>query len=807
MTDWLDLLLYVAGAAVLGAAVRWWRPRLSGRWVIGYGLLVLALFALPLATSLVHGPVDLAYQWYPWKAFSEPDFEPQNRLLADIPLQMLPFRTLVRERLLALEAPLWAHELGTGQPLLGNSQSSPFAPLHLMTLPVPPQRGLTLAAAWQVLVGMLLMHALALALLWRSGGDPEPSGERPAPFARQAGAATAAVAFALSAYSVAWLYHPHTMVAMFLPGLILGVVALARGEPRAFPGLVACAAVMAVNGHPETVAHAAVAVAGLGLVLLVRGPEVGRLGFAGRAAAAGVLAFALAAPVVLPVLEALPESERMSYLNRGAAVALRPPEASVDSFVPLVQPLAFGSPRDGDWDGPVNFNEFCTHYAGLLTLALAVAGAAVFGGRILAILGAGALALGVALNVGPIFDLFILLPGMDHAANARLRLFWVLAVALAAGLTVARLASVGRRRRLGAAAVALALVAVAALVPPVFGGGPLRAFWWAAGLGGTALVAAALVLPRPGLRRASIGAVPVLILLDLVLLGVRYQPLVEPEHQLRSTPMIDWLQERSREADEPFRVLAEGWDLLPNLGAVFGLWDPRGNDPMRPARPLWLLGRSLGGSRWRPGSMVRLLDPWPRPMLAKLGVRYVMDRGGRHPGPPWRRVFAGRGGRLFEHPSPLSLFYVPERVRAVDRPARARGASIRNDDFSRLAVYTARHATDDAPWRDLPGPRRQAGEIWLREVRANGFELVSRSRDGALVASSVSDAPGWRLRIDGDPVPTLPVDYAFVGFRVPAGVHRVQLEYRPAGWTWGWMAFWAAVVACVGWAARRTESA
>jgi hypothetical protein len=42
-------------------------------------------------------------------------------LLSDVPLQTLPLRALVRERLLRLEAPLWTHELGTGQPLAGNA--------------------------------------------------------------------------------------------------------------------------------------------------------------------------------------------------------------------------------------------------------------------------------------------------------------------------------------------------------------------------------------------------------------------------------------------------------------------------------------------------------------------------------------------------------------------------------------------------------------------------------------------------------------------------------------------------------------
>ncbi|HLE84497.1 MAG TPA: hypothetical protein VJG13_09175, partial [Thermoanaerobaculia bacterium] len=229
----VDVALFAAGALLLVAAVRWWRPALPRRWAAAHALLAFAFFAVPLATPLVQAPVDIAYRWRPWSETLSEELRIDNPLLSDVSLQMLPFRTLVRQRLLALEAPLWAHELGTGQPLLGNGQSAPFAPLHLLALPLPPVRALTVAVAWAVLLGLLSTHALVLALAHSPGGAPgAPPGERPpgrpapAPWPVQAGAAAGAAAFALSAYSVAWLYHPHTMVAMWLPGLVLGIVAL-----------------------------------------------------------------------------------------------------------------------------------------------------------------------------------------------------------------------------------------------------------------------------------------------------------------------------------------------------------------------------------------------------------------------------------------------------------------------------------------------------------------------------------------------------------------------------------------------------
>ncbi len=44
--------------------------------------------------------------------------------------------------------------------------------------------------------------------------------------------------------------------------------------------------------------------------------------------------------------------------------------------------------------------------------------------------------------------------------------------------------------------------------------------------------------------------------------------------------------------------------------------------------------------------------------------------------------------------------------------------------------------------------------------------------------------PGWRARVDGNPVTLLRADYLFRAVRVPAGEHRIVLEYRP-------LSFWA----------------
>lgn len=805
----LDGLLYAVGAAVLVALVRRLPPRLSGRRGAAYALLVLAFYGPALLGPATHVATDIAYQWRPWSetlAADDGPVEMANPLLSDIPFQMLPFRTLVRERFLAGEVPLWAHEMNAGTPLLGNGQSAPFAPLHLAALPLPPARALTVAAAWQTLAGLLLMHLLVLAV----GRRDDPAA--PTAPVTEWGATLGALAFALSVYAVAWAYHPLGMVAMGVPGVVLGILHLARGTRGGFPLLVAVAVSMAVSGHPETVAHTALLAAGLATVLWARRPTVGRGRFVGRLTGAALLSALLAAPVLLPLAGTLPGSERMEMLEKAPRVVAPPAHEAAD-WLPTLQPLAFGSPRyhdtDADYTGRSNFNELCSQYAGALTLVVALAGALLLGGRVLALVGAGLLALLVSFRVELVYGLFELVPLVGHAAHGRLRLFWVLAVALAAGVALPRLLETRRRRTALAVSVVVVAVAMALLPPPVAedGLGSVHPrLWFALVLTGLGLFAAALALSptkRPWIapRRLAAGAA-LLLGAELFVLGVVYHPLTPSSLQLDAPPALAFLLERNAEAlahHAPFRVLAEGADLVPNLAAAQGLWDPRSsNDPARPFEATWLLGRRLSQGRWQRSQATLLEGHYDAPFHQMLGVRYVLTRHREPLGPPYRPVFDHQGGKVWELDGALPLFWVPERIDAVDAVA-ARRRAMRNRDFSRRGTVTA----EDATQTPTSGP--QQGTAGIVRVHGNGFDLTTRSVGPMVVASSVVLAPGWRVKIDGEPARPLPVNWVFLGFEVPAGEHRVELTYSPAGWRWGLVLFGVGVMVVVILLVRRRE--
>jgi hypothetical protein len=763
----MTLLVFVGGAACLIAALRAWQTSVSLRTVSGYVALTTAFFAFPLFAGRLQAGTDLPYVLLPWSEAVAGSVKPANNLVYDVALQMLPFRTLVRQRLLAGEAPLWAHELGTGQPLLGNAQSAPFAPLHLLAIALPPVRGMTVAAAWQMLLGLLLMHALARAL-----------------GAGVAGSAMAAIGFALSTFAVAWMYHPIGMTAAWLPGVLLGIVALWRGERRAFAGLVACALGMALGGNPEIVAQGALLAAVFAAALLWRGlarrrsaghraapagEQAGSWRPVGRLASAAAIAGCLAAPALLPFVESMPRSVR------AAIVARRPDEIQGVRFqprflAPIASPLTFGSPRDGYWNGPAgtNFNELCSEYAGLVTLALALAGALALRGRVAALGVGGLLALLAALRIRPFFEAVRALPLLGDAPVSRFRLLWVVAMALAAGLSLERLAASPLGRRVTAALLAAATGAVALLPPP--GAGWERAAWVAALLAAGAALAA-LLLPRLRPRFPAMAVAGVTI--ELLLLGARYQPAVDPRFDLAAPPALSFLVGQARVAAAPFRVLAEGRDLHANLGALYGLWDPRGNDAMRPSAAARVVAQCLGDGP-EVHDQLELTRDADGPCLDFLAVRFLLLRHEREAPAPWRPVFSGVGGRVWENPRALPLFFMPRRT------VLAAG-----DEAALVVAAPGRGLADRVVVRGGGAGGGQAGEVPTIRARSNGFDLEVRSPTGGTVASSVSYAPGWRAEVDGVGAAAFEVDAGFVGFAVPPGSHRVRLDYRPAGWVWG----------------------
>lgn len=225
---------------------------------------------------------SLSYPWQPYFA----EHGSGNVDLADAAQQFAPWLELARRELAAGRLPLWNPYQDGGAPLLGNAQSALGSPL------VWPALAFGVARAWNLVLLLKVLVAAAGAWLWlRDLGRSRVA------------AGVGAVSFSLSGAFVAWLAHPHTLVAAAAPWVLWAAQRAAR---RASPDRVATLAVATwlacVGGHPET----------LLLVALLAGAWVlaacGWRGL-GRTVAPALAGAALAGPVLLPFAEYLLLSE------------------------------------------------------------------------------------------------------------------------------------------------------------------------------------------------------------------------------------------------------------------------------------------------------------------------------------------------------------------------------------------------------------------------------------------------------------------------------------------------------------------
>ena len=230
-------------------------------------------------------------------------------------------------------------------------------------------------------------------------------------------------------------------------------------------GLTTAALVLcAVAGHPETLLFAVAAGGVFFLAELVRARPGRRLPPVLGALGAGALALGLSAVVLLPVLEALPQTLQHALRAVPAAWGSRtaPAVEVLRRLVPSVVPYAFGWPGHGDFVGRLILP---AAYAGSLLWPFAAAGLAAPGRRrwIFAAFVAGGLALNarVAGIAGPLSKL----PLFDIAVNDY---FVFVAVFGLAGLGVLGAERLRRGEGAGAfVAGAIAAVAVAGVAAAV----------------------------------------------------------------------------------------------------------------------------------------------------------------------------------------------------------------------------------------------------------------------------------------------------------------------------------------------------
>jgi hypothetical protein len=709
-------------------------------------------------------------------------------------LQFLPWRAYALSVLRQGRLPLWNPLLGMGAPLLANYQSALVYPPHLLLLVVDPAWGFGL-----LLMLHLVWAGVGMALLARRLGID------------RLGQCIAGLAFGLSGYLVARSgFFSINATAAWLPWIILAADRMAAALPESpdwRARIRACIPLAVVLAFQWTAGHAQTA--WYSLVLLSawviwrsfasrgwRRPLINMTGLA----AAGVSAFALAAPQLLPTLEYLAQSYRAETLDPAMALTY--------SFWPwrflgLLAPSLFGSPASGDYWGYGYFWEDAI-YIGVLPLLLALFALArairrrgLHGGLTVFLAGVGAVAIVLALgDHTPVFPwLFRNVPTFGlFQAPSRWMLLFVFGLALLAGAGATAWAKVEGRAlywsRLGTAGAGA--VAGAAWVARLVLPGVEPTLIRATSIAGVWLfLAGVLVLLRR--EQASAwwtAAVAVVVTADVVIAGIGLNPVaasdlyrgrslladsVDDGHRayfpadLEQEVKFDWAFQFDRfDTLEDWRFVRESG--LPNVTLLDSIPSASNFDPLQPER--WVEWMKMLGQAGDPEPLLRLMD-----------VGWLAVSSPSHDVPvEYRRLSGGARVRL-----------VPE-ARVVES-AEAAMAAVSDRGFDPEAVVILEAEAGGGP---VPASGGGGTAVVVPSEDPNRVTIdIDADGPSWLLLSDVW-YPGWEARLDGEATVIWRADYLFRAVPVPSGEHLVEFSYRPLSFVVGLILAVAAVLGLVG---------
>jgi len=286
-------------------------------------------------------------------------------------------------------------------------------------------------------------------------------------------------------------------------------------------------------------------------------------------------------------------------------------------------------------------------------------------------------------------------------------------------------------------------------------------------------------LPVPNWARWTIGAI---IALDLFLVGsgrpmnvasLKAEPGITPDAFDGSSELSNEVRRYVDRNTPPWRFDTVDTSMEWTYGApILQIPSAAGISPMALENAIQLRLFLHDGFRWGWNYPLEKLDS---PIVDLLNVRYIITRPEDAPRlaaiPKFRHVTSLPGNELFENTSVLPRFFLVHEARAVALLQEARDLILRHQvDLGKTAIV-------DQPMKLASGGG--SDEVKTLSYEPSAIELSARTSRGGLLVLSETAYPGWKAWLDDRPAQIYTTDIALRGVVVPAGAHRVRMEFRP----------------------------
>jgi hypothetical protein len=712
-------------------------------------LLPLLFTGRALFTGGVYGPVDLAYTAEPLASVAARAGvgAVTNPSISDVYAEFMPWNDALRRAIARGEWPLWnSYEL-CGTPLAGSAQSSPYHPITLIGFLVPLPQYFAFAAAM-----MLLFAAVSAFLFFR---DFTESG---------LAALFGAAAWMCSTHVVFFAGTALALAAAVAPLVLLGARRIVR-EPgvRSTAILAAALLLVVLAGHPESALHiVTLGIAYFAFEALSQRERVaeGRVrGILLSGITAGVIALLLSAVFVLPILEAIPQSEEyvhraLGYRQIGSTVAQMLHRLNANLF-----PFLEGAPglEEPEHAAAVRHGWLATSYAGSMVFAPALFALVRSRSRERwFFLGAIVFGLGAGIGAPGMTHILSHLPGFTIAVNDRMIMFATLGLCALAAIGIDSLDV--RLAKIYAVVAALVLVAALAIQtgisPDYLHVGATRAIVPLA-----LSVCAVTLLER---RRASLALLALLLV----------QRAGEASALQPTLPARAFYPDFAGRSLMRSRIVGVGTMLPPELSTHYGLEDVRGFQGLTFGRlyetyPMWCVRQPVWSNR---------VDRLDAPILSLMNTRFAIVPPGM-PLPSWWQMRVSYPTyAIAENTRALPRAFVPAFVRVVASQGDSLLGISSITDFGKEGVIEDKQPHALGP--NGPG---------LADVHGDGSHLRVHARMSGPGWVIVSNAywKGWVAHEHGRRVPVRFGDHVFTAFYLGAGDHDVELTYRPRSFVIG----------------------
>lgn len=743
---------------------------LPKRVAVFFYALVFVFLYLPLTQDYVNLPVDFLKTLSPW-SFTTAQRTAINPQINDLTLQIVPWAHQVRESWKSLTPPLWNPLSACGYPLLASAQSSALSPLRILGLPLSLGHAMTFEATMKILI------ALTFMFLWcRRRGSSELA------------SAAGAVAFGFSSFILVWLHFPLITTACLVPAVFYFIDVLAeRFTYGRFVGLAVVWTGMLFGGHPETVSHTFfIAALYVAWIVFVERSTAGRvrtflLSLFGALAVAGLLSL----PFLVPFFEAVPKSKRFHELKANAT-SVQVPFSDWASTKLLIQPRFYGAlPAETAPWGPAHA-ESITGFAGTLgiaawfmMLAHVVRGRSWRSREMFFVL-ATLLVVGIVLSWPGVGDLFHLV--FQLAANARLRLFLCVLLAVQTASAIDLLTRDRRAARIGLAAATILVLGITLTADfsiPRYRDGSIQSMV-------PGFIVLLLAFLAAGVKKKQFA---VLLLLLTAIIGELWEttgswnPIVSIDWMYPKTPLIAKLDEltASIPATEPFRITANGPAFFPNVSTLYGYEDVRAHDPMVNGQYIKLLSLIID---YDAASYFGGWNEFERRYIDYLNVRYVVATPNAVLPPRYRLLYDGVDGRIFENPDVLPRFFAVRNVILEFRDQNFAEALKQTEGWAHTAFLENLTLEAEEQRNDFFQPRSDDAPMATTQIvhaSPTDYRLHVKAPRYSLIVSSVPWWPGWKVERNGARVEPVRVNGGFLGFTVPPGELDVRVWYDP--WT------------------------